>query len=84
MELSTALHIALWVCGFAVAGYVRIVQAELNTLKHDLKNANQALSNLRELIPERYATTLALRETMKEVREALQRIEDKIDKKADK
>jgi hypothetical protein len=79
------LHqILLWVCGFAVAAYVRAVQAELSAVKHDQKNLQAVVTTLREIIPQRYATNEALRETMREVRETLLRIEDKLDQKADK
>jgi hypothetical protein len=79
------LHqILLWLCGFAVAAYVRFIQTELAAVKHDQKNLQAVVTTLREVIPQRYAINEALRETMKEVRETLLRIEDKLDRKVDK
>jgi hypothetical protein len=76
--------IALWICGFAVAAYVRAVQAELRAVKINLEQTQTVLNNFRELVPQRYATNEAMREIMRDVRETLQRIEDKLDKKVDK
>lgn len=70
--------------GAAVGGYVRYVHSELAAVKHDQKNLQAVVTTLREIIPQRYATNEALRETMKEVRETLLRIEDKLDRKVDK
>lgn len=56
----------------------------MESLTRDHKNLQYLVSDMRESIPMTYATNPELQEAMREVRAGLQRIEDKLDKKADK
>lgn len=91
MEWQDAFNIALLISGAGVGLYVNSVKEENKRMRHDHNTLAQTVTNLREAIPQRYATIDDLNRSVDQVNSrvgdmvlTLNRIESKIDRKADK
>lgn len=84
MDLQTGFTVACAIASGALSLWIRTLQADIAQMKHDHKALQQVISNLREAIPQRYATIDDLRESVKAMTDTLHRIESKLDNKADK
>lgn len=91
MEAQTLFNIVLLAACGGISLYISSVRDKMKTMEHDHKSLGQTVSNMREYIPQKYATIDDLNRSvdqsnsrMNDIFSALNRIEDKIDRKADK
>lgn len=84
MTLQMALNIAMMIVA-ALGGWVmHMLFGRLDKLEEADKEQMAAIANLREELPKRYAPKDDVERMGDRLFEALRRIEDKIDRKADK
>lgn len=91
MDWQIAFNVALIVAGGGVSLYIHSVKEEHKRMRHDHNSLAQSVTTLREAIPQRYATIDDLNRSVDQVSmrvgdmvTTLNRIEGKIDRKADK
>lgn len=91
MDWQSAFNIALLFASACVGFYVNTVKEEHKRMRHDHNNLAATVTVLREAIPQRYATIDDLNRSVDQVNarvgdmvSTLDRIENKLDRKADK
>ena len=84
MDWQTGFTVACAIASGALSLWTNSLRSDLSQMKHDHKALQQLVSNLREAIPQRYATIDDLRDSIKLMTDTLHRIESKLDSKADK
>lgn len=84
MDWQTAFSTVCSVAIAAVSLWVKSVRDELTSMKKSQESLTTNLSSLREMIPQRYATVDDVRKSVDRVMDTLNRIEAKLDNKADK
>lgn len=91
MDWQTGFGIVCSLATAAMSLWVKALRDDLAQMKHDHKNLQTIVSNLREAIPQRYATIEDLRDSItsnekatERVLDTLVRIENKLDGKMDK
>lgn len=91
MDWQTGFTLACAIASGSLGLVAKALRDEINQMKHDFKNLQNIVTNMRENIPQRYATiddlntSIAVAErTAERVFNLLERIETKLDTKMDK
>ena len=83
-DLSLAFQIAMGITAFLFGWFLRMLFQRIDRLEAADEKLANAINELRVDLPERYVAKTDFRKMGDDIFEALRRIEDKLDKKADK
>lgn len=84
VDLRLALEIALAIAASAIGWFLHVIIARLDRIENRVDEDAQATTALRVRLAEAYVTKEDHKSALDSIFGALRRIEDKIDKKADK
>lgn len=84
VDLQTALNLALTLIAFFGGWFLRTIKEDIKDLKRADENMGKALNDLRVDLPSHYVNKADFKQMGDSIFEALRRIEDKLDNKADK
>lgn len=84
VDLQTALNLALTLVAFFGGWFLKTIRDDITKLQLSDEKMSQAFNDLRADLPDRYVKRSDMKELADNLFEALRRIEDKIDQKADK
>ena len=83
-DFSTAFQLAVAIAAFLGGWFVRVLFQRIDRLEVADEKLTAAVNQLRIDLPERYVAKADFKEMGDNIVEALRRIEDKLDKTADK
>lgn len=84
MDPITLFNIAVAIAGFVISLLVRALFARMTAMEQADNRMAEQLAKLREELPERFVRRDDYRESLDAIFNTLRRIEDKVDRKADK
>lgn len=84
MDPITLFNIAVAIAGFVISLLVRALFARMTAMEQADNRMAEQIAKLREELPERFVRRDDYRESLDAIFNTLRRIEDKVDRKADK
>lgn len=84
VDIQTALNLALTLVAFLGGWLLRSLKEDIQELKAADKKLQESVSSIQVALPTNYVAKAEFKEMGDDIFSALRRIEDKLDKKADK